>query len=208
MKQLSCEAAVNAMIDSGLKLKKEKALKILFKLYEKYGIEFQKIFQKFLKKTLGRIDFKILANGIAAYRRMQTGFLSPYPGVRPTLVALKEKGVKIGIISDAPRLKAWLRLSEMNLSDFFDVVITAEDSGKKKPHIASFKLALKKLKVKPQEALFVGDWPERDIKGAKQAGMKTVFAKYGLIKKYAGTEKKFKADYEIHNVKELLKIVK
>ena len=51
MKKHSCEAAISAMIDAGLKVKKEKALKLLFELYDKHGLENPRIFQKFLKKT-------------------------------------------------------------------------------------------------------------------------------------------------------------
>ena len=48
-----------------------------------------------------------------------------------------------------------------------------------------------------------GDWPERDIKGAKAVGMKTCFARYGNPK-----AKKVYADYEIDNIKMLLDIIK
>ena len=48
----------------------------------------------------------------------------------------------------------------------------------------------------------VGDWPERDIKGAKALGMVTCFAKYGNPEATAPD-----ADYEINDIKELLEIV-
>ena len=47
MKNLSCDAAISAMINSGLNVNKEKAMKELFKLYDKYGLEEKRIFQKF-----------------------------------------------------------------------------------------------------------------------------------------------------------------
>ncbi len=204
MKSMSCEAAIAAMIDGGLPLDKARAYKQLFQLYGVYGIEYQKIFQQFLRKTIGRIDYKILSNAITAYRKVQTGFLEPYPHVRSTLIKLKEKGVKLGIVSDAPKLKAWLRLSEMSLTDFFDVVVTLGDTKKLKPHKMPFKAALKELKLAPEEILFVGDNPERDIKGAKQLGMKTALAKYGQIFKSKGIE----SDYELNDIKDLLGIIK
>ena len=49
----------------------------------------------------------------------------------------------------------------------------------------------------------VGDWPERDIKGAKAIGMETCFARYGNPK-----AKKVYADYEIDDIKMLLDIIK
>ena len=39
-------------------------------------------------------------------------------------------------------------------------------------------MALDVLNVEPEEALMIGDWPERDVVGAKQIGMKTIFARY------------------------------
>ena len=120
MKKISCEAAISAMVDAGLEMDQETAYNKLFELYGVHGIEHQEIFQKFLKETTGEIDYRILSAGIAAYRRMQTGYLEPYPHVRKTLIALREKRIHLGIVSDAPKLRAWLRLAEMGLSAFFD----------------------------------------------------------------------------------------
>ena len=111
--------------------------------------------------------------------------------------------MKLGIVTDAPRLKAWLRLAAMKLADFFDIVVTFEDTRRLKPHSSPFKAALKQLHLNPEECLMVGDWPERDIKGAKAIGVRTCFARYGNLK-----AKKVNADYEIKSIKELLDIVK
>jgi putative hydrolase of the HAD superfamily len=206
MKKRSCEEAMSAMIGAGLPLDKVTGLKILFELYDKYGIENKKIFQEFLKKTIGKIDYKILASGIVAYRRIKEGFLQPYPHVQNTLLNLKVKGLKLGIVSDAPRMRAWLRLAAMNLTDYFDVVVTFDDTKKRKPHALPFKTALLRLGMKPNEVMMVGDWPERDIKGAKKVGMKTCFARYGYVEDLRGKLKSSGADFEINDIKELVKI--
>ncbi len=204
MKKLSCEEAVSAMIDAGLNMKKDDALKKLFELYDKYGIEYKDIFQIFLEQNTGKIDYKILSNGVIAYRRIKNGFLSPYPHVQNTLIELKKRGLKLAIVSDAPRLRAWLRLAAMRLSNFFDVVVTYDDTGQRKPSKVPFEAAISQLGLTPEEVLMVGDWPERDILGAKSLGMKTCFAKYGYS---FGVAPKTEADYEIDDVEELLKIV-
>jgi putative hydrolase of the HAD superfamily len=202
MKKLSCDAAISAMIGAGLNVDKNKAMKELFKLYDTYGLEEKTIFQKFLKKIAKKVDYEILASGIVAYRRVRTGFLEPYPHVGEVLFELKKRGIKLAIVSDAPRLKAWIRLVSMKINHLFDVVVTFDDTKEMKPSIMPFKVAFRKLKVKPQECLMVGDRPERDIKGAKKLGMLTCFAKYGNPKAKAPT-----ADYEIKDIKELLEIV-
>ena len=128
MKMLSCDAAISAMIGAGLHIEREKALDILFSLYDKYGLEEKTIFQKFLKKVSGKVNHRILASGIVAYRRTRSGFLEPYPGADYVLLKLKDKGIKLGILTDAPKLKAWIRLASMKFSNFFDIVLTAEDT--------------------------------------------------------------------------------
>ncbi|MFH1182393.1 MAG: TIGR02253 family HAD-type hydrolase [Candidatus Woesearchaeota archaeon] len=203
MKKAAVNAAVDAMISAGIKMPKEEATKALYELYDKYGIEYQQIFQKFLQKTNRKVDYKILAAGIVAYRKVQPSFLEPYGSAVPTLLRLREQGLKLAIVSDAPRLKAWLRLVEMKLQDFFDVVVCHEDTNQYKPSSLPFLKALKKLKFLPEECIMVGDWPERDIRGAKQLGMKTVFAKYGAVREVADSG----ADFEISNISELLKVV-
>ena len=201
MKKLSCEAAINAMIDAGLNVKKDKAMKELFALYDKYGLEEKTIFQKLLNKLQKKVNYEILASGIVAYRRVRAGFLEPYPHVGEVLFELKRTGVKLAIVSDAPRLKAWIRLVSMKINHFFDVVVTFDDTKEFKPSIKPFEIALKKLKVKPYECLTVGDRPERDIRGAKKLGILTCFARYG------NPSAKSNADYEINDIKELLEIV-
>ena len=203
MKKLSCEAAASAMIDAGLDEDKEKILEMIFKIYDEHGFEDPMVFQKVLEKKLGKIDYKILASSIVAYRKVREGFMDPYPNVTSTLLELKMQGKKLAIVTDAPRLKAWIRLVAMKLHHLFDVVVAYEDTKLFKPSKMPFKAALNALNLRPEECLMVGDWPERDIAGAKRLGIKTCFAKYGNTK-----VKKTNADFEIGDVKEILGIVR
>jgi putative hydrolase of the HAD superfamily len=107
------------------------------------------------------------------------------------------------VISDAPRAQAWLRLASLQLHNVFDHVITFEDTGHRKPRPEPFSKALELLGVEPLETLMVGDWAERDVVGAAQLGIPTVFARYGDT---FGT-KESGADYELDDILELLGIV-
>jgi putative hydrolase of the HAD superfamily len=205
MKQKSCEAAIDAMVSAGLKMDRQKAMKILFELYGEKGIEYNRIFQDFLKKTTGKVDYRILAEGIVAYRKAQVSYVKPYPGTVRTLMKLRESGLKLGIVSDAPSINAWIRLIEMKLDHFFDVVVTFNDTGEKKPSKLPFLKAVNEIGEKPENILFVGDWPERDIRGAKALGMHTAFAKYGSTKKPSPQNR---ADYVLSSVEDILKIAR
>ena len=203
MKEITCEAAIEAMLDAGLKLPKKQALKELYDIYYKVGLEDPHIFEKFLKKVTGEVDFRKLASAIVAYRKARTGFLNPYPGTKRTLLKLKQKNIKLAIVSDAPKIKVWIRLVNMGMEDFFDVVVALEDTGRQKPSKLPFKAVLKQLNLKGDECLMVGDRPLRDLVGAKKLGMKTAFAKYG----YIGKTTKVKCDYVLEDIEDLLEVI-
>ena len=204
MKEMAVEGAVEAMIDAGLSLKKEEAIKKIYEIYDREGIEDQKVFDKFLSETFGRIDYKILAAGIVGYRKAKEAALVLYPHVHYTLMELLKMGKRLAVISDAPKLQAWTRLAQTGLHHYFEVVVTFDDTGKRKPDPEPFIFALDKLNVKPEESIMIGDWAERDIIGAKTIGMVTVFARYGntFDTRISG------ADYEVDDIQELLTIIK
>ena len=203
MKRRSIEEAIPAMIDAGLKITREEANKVIDEIYKEKGIEYQQVFDLFLQRVNNKVDYKILSAGIVAYRRAREAALIPYPHVYSTLNKLLKLGILMGILSDAPGKEAWLRLAYLNFHHIVDAVVTFEDTGERKPHSAPFLAVLKKLEVKPEEALMVGDWAERDIVGAKNVGMKTAFAKYGDT----FNTKIHNADYELNDISELIDII-
>ena len=204
VKRAAVDAAVEAMIDAGLKEKKEDAIKRVYKIYDRVGIEDQNIFDKLLVQEYGEIDYRILAAGIIGYRKAKEGHMVLYPHARMTITGLMKMGIKLAIVSDAPRLSAWMRLVGLGLDSYFDAVVAFDDTGKRKPDPAPFKLGLSKLGVTSDEALMIGDWAERDMVGAKAIGMKTVFARYGDEFKTGNSG----ADFEVTDVMQLIDIVK
>lgn len=203
MKEAAIDSAALAMIDAGLKMSRQNVREKIYEIYEEEGIEDQKVFDKFLTRELGTIDYRIHAAGIIGYRRAREAALVLYPHVQLVLIELMKRGIKLAVLSDAPRLQAWLRLCQLNLHNIFDIVITFEDTNKRKPAPEPFKLALQKLGVLPEQTIMVGDWAERDIYGAKLLRMRTIFARYG--DRFGTTNSG--ADYEIDDIIELLDIV-
>ena len=202
-KNAAVDAGVVAMIDAGLDLTTEQARKKIFEIYEQKGIEYQEVFDDFLHKVLGYVDYRILAAGIVAYRRAREGTLVSYPHVNLALLRLFRMHLKLAVVSDAPRMQVWMRLVQLGVDMFFDAVVTFDDTGVRKPAPEPFRKALELLRVRPEETVMVGDWAERDISGAKTLGMQTVFARYG---DEFGTEVSG-ADFEIDDVLELIPIV-
>lgn len=204
MKTRAVDAAVHAMIDAGLEYTHEEAIKKINEIYNREGIEYQQVLDEFIENVLKRNDQKIISAGIVAYRTAREAALKPYPKVFPTLIELIKLGIKLAVVSDAPSKEAWLRLSYLSFHHIFDVVVTFDDSGEKKPSPVPFNLALDRLGLEASECLMIGDWAERDVVGAKAVGMKTVFARYGdtFDTVHPGS------DYDINCISELINIVK
>lgn len=178
-KENSIAAAVDAMIDAGLPLPREEAVARVFAVYKDRGIEHQRVFNVFLEEVMGAVQDRILAAAVVAYRRARDGSLVLYPHARLVLNRLLKDGYKLAVVSDAPRFEAWIRLTYLGLQHVFDVVLTFDDTGHRKPDPIPFKMALEQLQVAPERAVVIGDWRERDILGGRNAGLHTVYARYG-----------------------------
>jgi len=203
MKRQAIAAAADSMIDAGLKLPHAEILRRIDTIYSERGIEFQNVFDQLLYDVFRKVDYKILSAGIIAYRRAREAALVPYPHVNMTLLALLKRGVRLAVVSDAPGREAWLRLVALNLHHVFDHVVTFEDTGERKPSPAPFRRVLQLLGTRPEDTVMVGDWAERDVVGAAQVGMITVFARYGDT---FGT-KESHAHHDIDDVSEVLTVI-
>jgi HAD superfamily hydrolase (TIGR01549 family) len=83
---------------------------------------------------------------------------------------------KVGLISNfthAPVIHKSLR--KLDICRYFNAIVVSEDVGWRKPKAEIFQDALRRLQVQAEEAVYVGDSPIEDIKGAKDAGLKTIF---------------------------------
>lgn len=202
MKSDAVSAAIDGMIDAGLNVPRATLQARIDAIYREKGLEYQQVFDDLLEGLTGRIDPKIHASGIVAYRRVRAAMVL-YPHVQLTLLELAKRGVRLGVVSDAPRAQVWQRLCSLGLQHVFDAVVAFDDTLQRKPDPAPFREALERLGTQPEETLMVGDWAERDVVGGKSLGMKTVFARYGDT---FGTVSSG-ADYDIDDVYELVGIV-
>lgn len=208
LKRSCVDAAVDAMIHTGLTIPKVKAVERIYQIYYKDGLESQEIFDKFMVQELGGIDYKMLAAAVIAYKKTRAR-ITPYPGVPPTLAELLRMGIKLAILSDAPKLQAWTRLTEAHLQDYFEHVVTFEDTNKRKPHPDPFKLVIQKLGTAPGDTLMVGDWASRDMLGGRSAGMVTAYVQYNdSAMQTPDQELEDIVDYKLASFRDITSIVK
>lgn len=133
------------------------------------------------------------------------GLISLFPGVVEVLRELKEKDIKTAIVTSRLRRTTMEGIEKFDLHDFFDTVVTMEDTKKHKPDAEPAFEALRRLDIEAEKAIMVGD-SKFDIMCARNAGVKSVLVDWSVAAQAeSGIENK--ADFKIRSLKELLDFV-
>lgn len=199
--------AVKAMIEAGLKADVDEAVKKLKKIVKEYGPNFDHHYDKLIESYRMQPNPRIVAAGIVAYHATKIAYLVPYPQTIPTLLKLKERNTKIGVVTDGLPVKQWEKIIRLGLQHFFDAVVISEELKTRKPDEKLFTHALEKLDAKPAETLMVGDRVDKDIQGAKKAGITTVQILHPEIEKKRPQNELQYPDYVLGDLSELLEIL-
>ena len=203
MKSMSIDAAIHGMIEAGMDIDFSLSKKNIYKIYDSKGYEYQEVFDDFIIEECGQLIHKYQAAAIVSYKKIKDATMVLYPNVNSTLIRLSKMGLKLGVVTDAPNREAWIRLYSLKMHHLFDSVVALDDTGSRKPSPEPFKKISNLLNIPPSKILMVGDWPERDVIGAKKLNMKTAFAKYGDM---FGTLESG-ADYDLNDISEIIDIV-
>lgn len=146
---------------------------------EKFGkipcVEFWIRYDSNVLERLGIVDEKGDIVREVAEKWFDFADIRMYPDSETTLRKLREMGIKTAVISNAYEeeihqvlLRAGLRMK------MFDAVVGADTVHEKKPHRDVFVYALRRLRVRAEEAVFVGDEIDADYRGAEEAGIRSL----------------------------------
>lgn len=153
-----------------------------------------------VEKMLGRENARIMPDVmdrfIRYYSEHLTEFTVPYPGVPETLEKLAD--YRKAVVSNKREALSKKLLDTLKLSHYFDVILGSDSAGERKPSPKPILQILEVVKVKPAEAVIVGD-SNLDIEAGKGAGIRTIAVTYG----YRGVEFLSGADSMIDHFPEL-----
>ncbi|WNG35299.1 HAD-IA family hydrolase [Archangium violaceum] len=114
-----------------------------------------------------------------------TRTIRPFADARPTLLALRERGLRVGVLSNFPMASLEASLAAAGLGDLIDVACAAPVIGASKPEPAAYLHALAALGVSPDECLLVDD-EEVCVEGARAVGIHAFLLKRGGSAQGAG----------------------
>lgn len=162
------------------------------------------IFRMALDEMVGKYDLSLLPDIEDMYWEFFLNHIEVYPGVRETLTKIRDRGIKIAIVSDGSLSLRIRKAKAAGLLYLVDQVIASEEVIFEKPFSAIFTLALSKLHVENSQALMLGNNYKNDIRGAQLIGIRSgIFdpAEDGNVEGQDGT---IKPDFIIKEYPELL----
>jgi putative hydrolase of the HAD superfamily len=121
------------------------------------------------------LDGGVALRLVAHFRSTYDGYCALTDDTRRTLVELRGRGLKLGVITNGPSAMQRRKLAVLGLARAFDSVVVSEEEGVRKPDAEIFRRALARCGVAAHEAWFVGDHPVADVEGAHGAGMRAVW---------------------------------
>lgn len=181
--------------NSGLTFKKifkEQDIEIdihkFLEVYEPINLEYWRLYRdekigkvelryKRLKTTFNKLNFKIsdeLINKISEdYITYLPMFNHLLDGAKDLLDYLKDK-YNLHIITNGFEEVQKIKLEKSQINDYFNVVVTSESVGVKKPNPKVFEFALKEANVSANKSIMIGDSLEADVLGALAVGISPI----------------------------------
>ena len=104
-------------------------------------------------------------------------FCEPFPNLFSMLEKLKQKSYKLGLITNGKEQFQMNNLKSLGLESYFSLILISEKEGLSKPNPLLFHRALTFFEVLPEEAIYIGDHPENDYRGAQNIGLKVIWKK-------------------------------
>ena len=161
--------------------------------------------------TMGKVLPQIpVEEGVRIYRSYHydnfTELIEVFPGILELLEELKNRGYKTGIVTSRLWHTTEMGLKKYDMQQYFDAIVTCDDTDKHKPDPEPVNIALERLGSKPEEAIMIGD-SMFDILCAKNAGVRAALVSWALAVSDENKYGENAPDYIIEKAEDLLDIL-
>ncbi len=200
--------AAKAMVESGLPVSEKVAYKMQVRFFKKLG-PLEDIFDRMCDSLGCTKDErrKIVKAGFKAYNSDEVENINCFPDVKPTLSKLRKKGIKLVLITSGIYERQNKKIKILGLDKEFDLILI-HDFEKDISKFKKFKLAMKRLKLKPRNTLVVGDKLTSEIRMGNRLGMTTIRVLRGRFSKMKPRNDLEEPDYSIWKISEVPKLLK
>lgn len=138
-------------------------------------IRIEEVFRALFEEKGIAPDEPLVRHAGQFFRILSMEFIRLYDGTEEMLSAVKERGRKIYLLSNAQRIFTEYEMNALGITKYFDGIFISSDEGCKKPDLKFFRKLIDTCGIDPERAVMVGNDGICDIEGAKRAGLGTVY---------------------------------
>ena len=153
---------------------------------------------------------KAVEDAVDTYRNNQPEKLEFYPKTKDVLQYLRQNGLKTGIITDGRPFSQRAKIRALGAEAYFDAIIVTDEIGReyRKPHPRAFEEMARKLNVRMEEMMYVGDNPQKDFAVKEYLPLKTVQIRTGGLYQDAEYRNDIVPDEIVADIREILELVR
>jgi putative hydrolase of the HAD superfamily len=133
------------------------------------------LWQSALESVGAGSDPDLAQRSAERYNAYRVKYYTLFPGAIELLRSLRERAIKLGIVTNGFSETHRDKIALLRLTEYFDAIFLADEVGMVKPDPLLFAHACRRLGEAPSRAAMVGDRYERDIRGAAEAGLFTIW---------------------------------
>ena len=114
---------------------------------------------EFFQKTFDELGVKGISaeEALKTYRNLLLSRIVPDPGIADTFKFLRDKGIRIALLSNERTIRVDSYLEKTKLGPCFDAIVVSESIGVEKPDHRAFQEVLTRLNIRGDEAAMFGD---------------------------------------------------
>jgi pyrophosphatase PpaX len=177
-----------------------KASLTLEEVISKFGPPAHKIITDMTRDLPDALRSQAVSDYYECYRTQVPSRALVFPGIVDLLRKIRSSGRRLALFTGVEKNMMEYTLDPFELSEFFEVRVTADDIQKSKPDPEGINVALSRLKTNANESMYVGDSPSDMIAG-KRAGVLTGAALWSPENR--GDPTMEHPDYEFRSVQQL-----
>jgi putative hydrolase of the HAD superfamily len=156
--------------------------------HERYPeVDLQQVFDSVLKKE-GSPNSFLVKSVCKLYRILSRERFQLFPDCLPVMKEMKASGYVLGLVSNAQKVFTANEIRMLGLENFFKHMVFSSRFGFCKPDHRLFAIICDVLDIPPANAVYIGDNPYNDVKGAKKIGMTTILLSRELKSVIPGLE--------------------
>lgn len=177
-----------------------------FPEYTEIDIKIEKVFKKLFTAKNVKCSKRDIQEICTAFRCYSTVYIKLYDGVIDLLDTLKAKDKKIYLLSNAQRGFTENELNMFDLMQYFDGIVISSDEECCKPDVHYYNIILERYNLDKKETIMIGNDYISDIRGAKKAGIKSLYIHQSISPEIKGElVADFKVmDGDVYKIKEMI----